>query len=93
MTLTTEQLAKNDEEFEAMMAVKYPFHSLGKLSNGSYIDRDVWHLNRGWKLHQESLVVELPLDLSDDGDCERFWRKDVVTNALQSAGINYREKE
>lgn len=94
--MTPESLEKSRLEFEEMMSIRYPFHDLSRLSNGVYIDPYTFHLYVGWKIRQESLVVELPrkinkpdCDYSDGYDCAIM----QVTHRIKSAGINYTERE
>lgn len=97
MTLTPEQIAKSNDKFEAMMAVKYPFLDIAKNSEGVYIGLEVWHMNRGWMLRQESLVFELPERNHNEyrPEFSLGWNSclNKLIKSLQSAGINYREKE
>ena len=98
MTMAPEQLTKSDAEFESIIREKYPFLSLKKLPDGSeYLDAYTFWIHKGWSLRQESLVVELPrFEVIYDDYAQtsvNFYQKEEIDYLLQSAGINYREKE
>lgn len=93
MTLTPEQIAKSREEFHEH-CIKNGFSI--EMHDGGYLNLNTfrfWHI---WLARKESLVIELPQDYvdydQDDNPC-RFFTKKQIIHMLQSAGINYREKE
>lgn len=93
MTLTPEQLAKSREEFESVIGKEYStLKNSDKESPYYYDDYHVDLMFQSWIARQESLVVDLPRPRN----AEKMLILDYVLKlkkSLQSAGINYREKE
>lgn len=105
MTLTPEQLAKSREEFEEWAKDRYDLQ-YGWLPN-IYLHSSTRNAWESWVARQESLVVEIDKSAAIDSVMNLSpwdWRPintnvqyssaiEIVDTVLQSAGINYREKE
>lgn len=94
MTLTPEQLAKLREEFEQYFRKRPAFmdNFIDKDLNGNYQRNWVQDYFNVWQASRESLVVELPKRGKGFYNDDMVDIDDVI-ESLQSAGINYREKE
>lgn len=94
MTLTPEQLAKSREDFELEIKQLDGFcdSTLDCDENGEYKSIAVKAMLAGWLARHQTLVVDLPkrgCGYYTDGMVDL----DDVIESVQSAGINYREKE
>lgn len=97
--MAPQQLERSRAEFEGEFKKQYPHHLeiwpewLDKTSDGEYIHEIPRWGFQFWIARHESIVVELPFEIDENGNHEVFWRKSTVINAMLSAGINYRERE
>jgi hypothetical protein len=97
--MTPSDIEKSRKEFEEFLAENFkminPDQNYIK-PNGEYYYAHAELAFKAWVASRESLVVELPKSQiefdENDYPCE-FFTKKQVTHMLQSAGINYRERE
>lgn len=95
--MTDQQVEIWRKDFESMMKIKYPLHSLKRLPDDSaYIDRDVFYIEQGFLMAKRNQpVIELPnIELPNEHGNIRgqLLYKREAQKAITAAGYQYKVK-